>query len=46
MEQQTKPKRIELSLVAAKYIWPMWINPIQEKQNQFAQMIMQKMFKK
>jgi hypothetical protein len=45
MERKTKPKRIKLSAVAAKYIWPMWIDPIQKKQNQFAQMIMQKMFK-
>jgi hypothetical protein len=46
MEQQTNRKKIKLSLVTAKYIWPMWIDPIQAKKNQFAQMIMQKMLKK
>jgi len=45
MEQPTK-KRIRLSIIAARVIWPMWIDPIHDKQNQFANMIMQKMFKK
>jgi len=45
MEQQIK-KPIKLSIIAARAIWPMWIDPIQDKQNQFASMIMQKMLKK
>jgi len=45
MEQQIN-KRISLSIIAARYIWPMWINPIHDRQNQFAGKIMQQMLRK
>jgi hypothetical protein len=45
MEVQTKPK-IKLSIVAAKYIWPMWVDPITDMQNQFASKILNNMLGK
>jgi hypothetical protein len=33
-------KKIKLSIIAAKYIWPMWIDPISALQDQFANKIL------
>jgi hypothetical protein len=42
MEAQIN-KKIKLSIIAAKYIWPMWIDPITQMQNDFASKIMKSM---
>jgi hypothetical protein len=45
MEPQTN-NRIKLSIIAARYIWPMWVDPITDRRNQFANKIMQQMMGK
>jgi hypothetical protein len=37
---------IKLSIIAARYIWPVYSDPIQEARDSLANVILQKMIKK